>query len=341
MNAPRRFPAWLCVAVLAALSPVARADAEDDHAFVWSLGCPDDLDPAKVPRIEPADRIGEAGAEGAATYRLLKPNAFQVMFLFPAFDFDAAGGGAIKHPFYLTIRFKDVAARPTAVWTGKGGCGFYGAGPVGSFGGAGDGQWKEETLIIPRSMMRTADGKTFLVKFTDPKAAVPLASLTLFAADSRMPGTKEKIVAALKADAAKREALRRSLLPKFKDLGLPDPGPCPEYTAAEKERGFRVFFPPVSRQLFANSQPQEGELADSVHLFACPGQTLSLMVAVRALKDVGSVSLDWKDPFFFGKPSDDPAGPRWAVYSEQRIGSSWGKEYRVCPEQLVLGRAAR
>ncbi len=26
---------------------------------------------------------------------------------------------------------------------------------------------------------------------------------------------------------------------------------------------------------------------------------------------------------------------RWALYSERRIGSSWGKDYRVCPEQLA------
>jgi len=324
--------ACIVISLPAALPALTQAAPEDDHVFVWNLGRPDDLDPAKVPHVEPADRIGDAGADGDTTYRLLKPNAFQVMFLFPAFDI--AGGGAVNHPFYLTLRFKDVSNRPTAVWAGKGGCGFYGAGPVGAFGGAGDGQWKEETLVIPRSMMRSRDGKTFLIKFTDPKAAVPLASLTLFSADSRMPGAKEKMAAALKADADKREALRRRLLPQFKDLGLPDPGPCPEYTAAEKERGFRVFFPPVSRQLFANSQPQEGELADSIHLYACHGQTLSLVVAVRGLKDLGRVSLDGQDPFAAAGPA---AGPRWAVYSEQRIGSSWGKEYRVCPEQLVLG----
>jgi len=86
-------------------------------------------------------------------------------------------------------------------------------------------------------------------------------------------------------DAAKREALRQSLLPKFKDLGLPESGPCPEYTAAEKERGFRVFFPPVSAS-FRELAAAGGELTESVHLFGCPGQTLTLVVAIRALKDV-------------------------------------------------------
>ena len=333
MSISRWFPAWLCLAVLAAISQAATSTPEDEHFVTWNLGQPADLDASKVPHVEPADRIGEAGADGDTKYRLLKPNAFQVMFIFPAFDFDAAGGGAVNHSFYLTLRFKDVAAKPTAVWAGKGGCGFYGAGPVGSFGGAGDGQWKEETLIVPRSMLRSKDGKTLLIKFTDPKGAVPLASMTLFSADSRMPGAKEKIAAALKADADKREALRKRLLPQFKDLGLPDPGPCPEYTAAEKERGFRVFFPPVSRQLFANSQPQEGELTESVRLYACPGQTLSLVVAIRAVREVGMVGIDCRDPFA------GDSRPHWAVYSEQRIGSSWGKDYRVCPEQLILGQS--
>jgi hypothetical protein len=325
----------------------ARA-AEGDNFVIWNWGSPDDIDPSKPSYITPPDRIGDVGADGDVKFRWVKANTYQVMLVMPVFDCDPSIDGAINHPFYLTIKFKDMGKKGTPVYTRKGGCGFYGAGPIGAFGGAGDGQWKEETLIIPRSMLRCTDGKTLQFKFAETGADVPVSSLTLFSAESKLPNAKEKIATAIKAGAAKREALRASLLPKFKDLGLPDPGPAPEFTAAEKERGFRVFFPPVHRQLFANSRPVEGELTDSATLFACPGQSVSLLAAIRASKDLGSVTIDWQDPMpqephakWTARNAADEANrkPRWAVYSEQRIGSSWGTDYRVCPEQLVLGNS--
>ena len=331
------------VAIVVAFGGAAKA-AEGDNFYVWSWGAPADVDPQVIPRIEPSDRIGEVGSEGALKYRLLQPNAFQVMMLFPAFDCDLQNFGAVNQLFYLTIKFKDIAPKPVFLYTGKGGCGFYGAGYVGSFGGAADGQWKEETLIIPRSMLRCTDGKTLLVKMNNIKAAIPVAALTLWSAAAKWPDVKARLAAAEKTAAAKHAALVKRLLPQFKDLGLPDPGPCPPYTAAETERGFRVFFPPISRELFANSQPQAGELADALQVYACPGETVSMVAAIRGLKELGQVTLEWKDPFAGARgprTALDEAfrSIRWAVYSEQRIGSSWGKDYRVCPEQLVLGRA--
>ncbi|HTL53623.1 MAG TPA: hypothetical protein VL860_13690 [Planctomycetota bacterium] len=318
--------------------------------YVWNWGTADDVDPAKIPHIAPVDRIGDVGSDGEVKYRSVKGNIYQVMLVMPAFDFDRNVYGSINHPFYLTIKFKDTGKHATNVFAAKGGCGFYGAGPVGSFGGAGDGQWKEETVIIPRSSLRTADNKTFTFKFAETQDNVPVASLTLYSGSTQMPGAAEKIAAAEKAVADKRAALRARLLPKFKDLGLPDPGPATEATAAEKARGFRVFFPPVSRQLFANSQPQAGELTDALTVYACPGETVSILAAVRGLEDLNAVIVTWHDPCLkIPVPPDDALKPnrfppaayrdvRWAVYTEQRIGSSWGTDYRICPEQLVLGR---
>jgi hypothetical protein len=316
------------VAAILVLSGVASA-VPGDNFYKWDWGNPEDVDITKVPSVFPSERIGDAGVDGGVKFRWVKANTFQVMMTMPAFDFDAADYGTINHAFYLTVKFKDVADKAITVCAQKGGCGFYGAGRVGTFGGAADGKWKEETLVIPRSMMRSANGKTFQLKFIETRADVPVASLTLFSADTKMPGAKEAIAAAEKFQADKREALRQRLLPGFKDLGLPDPGPTPDYTAEEKARGFRVFFPPVSRPLFANSEAQEGELTNELKLYACPGQTVPVVVAIRALSDLGKVEV---------KCARAPA-VRWAVYSEQRIGSSWGKDYRVCPEQLVLRRS--
>jgi hypothetical protein len=321
--------------------------AEGDNFITWNWGTKDDVDPAKIPHITPPDRIGDIGTDGATAFRWVKANTYQVIMILPAFDIDTNNDGSIKHPFYLTIKFKDAANKATTVYARKGGCGFYGAGYIGTFGGANDGQWKEETLIIPRSMLRSTDNKTFEFKLAETPANVPVASLTLFSAETKLPEAKEKIAAAHKFDAEKREALRKRLLPKFKDLGLPDPGPCPEYTAAEKDRGFRVFFPPIHRQLFSNSQPLEGELTESVHVCACAGQSVSLLATIRALKDVGTVTVKWESPAPAQQAQSGPRDgllqayrqPRWAVYSEQRIGSSWGTDYRVCAEQLALGNS--
>lgn len=334
------------IAVVLSANAAARA-ADGDNFFVWNWGAPEDVDAAKIPHIAPPDRIGAIGNDGDLKFRWVKRNTYQVMLAFPAFDFDESNSGAIKHRFFLTVKFKDVAPKPTTVYARKGGCGFYGAGYVGQFGGAGDGKWKEETLIIPRSGLRSTDNKTFEIKFAETLADVPVASLTLFSAETKLAGAAERIEAALKFDAEKRETLRKSLLPKFKDLGLPDPGPAPETTAAEKERGFRVFFPPIHRQLFSNSQPLEGELTDSVHVYACAGQTVSVLAAIRALKDVGTVTVEWQSPAPPKKAQSGPRDglleayrqPRWAVFSEQRIGSSWGTDYRMCPEQLALGNS--
>ena len=150
----------ICVQVL-------QTKAESPHDFSrdlqwqWNWGKDEDLNQAQTCHITPVDRIGDAGQEGEVNFRSLKPNVYQVGFTMPAFDFDLQDDGAIKHVFFLTFHFKDTANKPVSVYAGKGGCGFYGAGYVGCFGGAADGQWKEETVVIRRSMMRCLDGHSF------------------------------------------------------------------------------------------------------------------------------------------------------------------------------------
>ncbi|HUV40037.1 MAG TPA: hypothetical protein VMY39_10505 [Planctomycetota bacterium] len=313
----------------------ARADVAADKYRRFDLGSDADLDATRPVFISPRDRIGPTGTEGDVTYRLLKPGVYQVGVTWPLFDVDAENFHAARHPFYLSVRFKDVAKRGVNVHTGKGGSGFHGAGFVGTFGGDADGKWKEETVIIPRSMIRSEDGKTFRLALNGITAEVPVERMILFSADTTLVDRDARIAAAHKLTDERRGALRKRLLPGFRDLGLPEPGPRPPYTAAETARGFRVFFPPVSRQLFANSEPREGELTDVARVYACPGEAETIVVAVRAIKDLGKVRMM---PSAFASPSVVRLGPgrmRWAVYSEQRIGSSWGKDYRVCPEQLV------
>ena len=335
------FAAFLTTLVAVSSSLTAQAPAVDGNHFRWTWGSDADVAGANPAHITSPERVGPAAKDGDVACRALKANQYQIGFVMPAFDFDAANHGAINHSFYLTVRFKDTTKGPVLVHTGKGGVGFYGAGYVDSIGGTGDGQWKEETIVIPRSMMRTQDGKTFRFAVNGMKADVPIAWLELFSEDTKLAGAKEKIAAARKAHDDKIAALCAKLLPTFKNLGLPEPGPEVPLTDAEKQAGFRVFFPPVSRQLFGNSQPREGELTNSPHYFATPGQYVTIVTAVRATKDQPEVKLTLTDLTPIAEKEHSRPVPasmaavRWAAYSPQRIGSSWGKDYRICPEQLV------
>jgi len=326
-------------AIVVAAEPASPAPPGVENSFFWDLGSPADLDAAQPAHVTTPDRVGPIGAESNVTYRLLKPGVYQASWTMPAFDFDAANEGAINGPFYLTIRFKDVAKDPVWVHTSKGGDGFYGSGFVGSFGGTGDGVWKEETVIIRRSMMRCRDGKTFGFLVNSVKGAIPIDWIHLWSAHAKLPDVQKRIAAALAAEAARRQAAKAALIGTFKDLGLPAPGPCPDYTPAEKDRGFRIFLPPINRQLFANSQPLEGELTNTCRKFACPGQFESISLAIRGLNELGKVSVTCGDLKGKTVVPLSKATIRWAVYSEQRIGSSWGKTYRVCPEQLAAARS--
>jgi len=63
-----------------------------------------------------------------------------------------------------------------------------------------------------------------------------------------------------------------------------------------------------------------------------------VLTAVRALKQLGKLDLRVGDAA--GGTGILPlsrADVLWARYAEAKIGSSWGKEYRVCPERLVRG----
>ncbi|MBA3710606.1 MAG: hypothetical protein H0W83_17510, partial [Planctomycetes bacterium] len=315
---------------------IRAAAGEAAHSCSWTLGTAADLDQASSTHFVTADRVGEAGESDGATFRAMKPDQYQIIWTMPAFDI-AAEYGAIAHVFYLTVRYRDIASTPMSRWAGHGGEGFYGKVIIGRIGGSGDGAWKEETLVIPRSMLRSGDGKVFTFALTDLKAAVPIASIVLFSADSALPDRDQRIAAAQALQRTKRVSALALAASKIHDLGLPDPGPgsVAAPTAEESKRGWRVFFPSISRQLFANSQPRPEEAACVVR--ACPGETRSVVIAVSPVKDLGPITVACSDLTTAGGAvawSREPV--RWARYSLQKVGSSWSEDYRECPEHLSL-----
>ena len=312
--------------------------ASGQNSFTWNLGTSSDLSPGNGAYFTMPDRAPKSGTDEGNSYRQLKSNVPQCIWALPAFDFDKENYGAINHAFYLTVKFKDEGGK-VAFYSGKGGDGLYGKGPIGFIGGKSDGKWKEETLIIPRSMLRSFDGKVFAFSAGGIGYEIKISKMTLFSEAAEELKEKEEIIAkAFENDSNKRAELKRSLSGKFRDLGLPDPGLAPEFTKEEIERGFRAFFPPVNRQLYRNSNAVPGELKTPAEVYACPGQFESIIVAIKGIgAGPGEISLSLPD--FAGEKTGINCEIRQAVYDDQRIGSSWDTNYRNVPERLIHVKA--
>lgn len=317
--------------------PAEMTHAETDFRK-WRIA--DEPPDSNGPRFLLPERVGEPSTENGVSCRALDispapPRAFPFgpcafLFEFPAFNFDADNYGAAGHSFFMAIRFKDVLSQKARLYSFRGGSDRDGLSGCGFFGGDGDNEWKTAVLVIPRSQMRCADSKHFCFALLGQDKSLPVEWIVLFShASQGLPEKDRWIQDAFRLEADIRKSTIQSLLPDFKDLGLPKPETPPPYTDAEKKRRFRAFFPPISRRLFANSEPLEGELTDTPALGACPGEATTLVVCVRALEALGKVSVELS-----GLP-DARAQVRWATYSPQRIGASWGDTYQVCPEHLV------
>ena len=306
----------------------------DKYSYSWTLGSGSDLYPNSGAYFLMPERTVKTGIDEGNPFRELKKDVPQCIWSMPAFDFDKDNYGAINHPFYLTIKFKD-EGRKVTLYSGKGGDGLYGKGYIGSIGGKADNKWKEETLIIPRSMLRSVDGKVFTFSAADMHYEIKISKMTLFSEAAEELKDKDKIIAeAFAGDAEKRAELKKTLSSKFRDLGFPDPGSAPDYTQAEKNRGFKVFFPPVNRQLYKNSNPAPGESKETGEVFACPGEFESLVIAVKGIKEKpGKITLSVLT--FSGEKEGITTELRKAVYDDQRIGSSWDTNYRNVPERLI------
>ena len=237
----------LRMALVAALLTCSMARAEEKGlSYLWTLGSEQDVAVASPAHFSDVSRVGGVNAENGLAFRDLLPKVFQSAFIMPAFDFDPKlYGEGPNHPFYLTIHFKDIAKSPVTVSSYKGGGGFYGFAYAGTFGGTADGQWKDETIVIRRSILRSPDGQQYRFTLTDIAAPVPVASMLLFsAAAADLPDKAQRIEAAEAGEKARRQAVMAALLPKFTQVGLPDPQPAPALTPEETQAGYRVFFPP-------------------------------------------------------------------------------------------------
>jgi len=131
----------------------------------------------------------------------------------------------------------------------------------------------------------------------------------------------------------KEEAFERN----FVELDYPEFGEMVEPTDADRERGFIGWAPNWMELIYRQSVPTAEAVARELAATAAPGEYEPATVAIRALQDLSGVRVE------VGELNSGAATiPASAVEVRrvrcwpQRIGSSWGTEYRVVPELLEL-----
>ncbi|MBT3289894.1 MAG: DUF4091 domain-containing protein [Victivallales bacterium] len=110
----------------------------------------------------------------------------------------------------------------------------------------------------------------------------------------------------------------------------------PKLSATDQERGFLAFVPHWLANIYPNSVPRPEDLTRPVGCYACPGEYEPMAIALRALRELKGVRCIVSD---LTGPETMPASAievRTVKYWRQRIGSSWGTEWRLMPELLEL-----
>ena len=139
-----------------------------------------------------------------------------------------------------------------------------------------------------------------------------------------------------------RAAVQRERDERFASLFTEKPyveeAPLPPVSAEDEARGFVPFVPHWMATIYPNSVPRPKDLTRPLGCFACPGKCDPMTVAVRSLKDLKGLTCSVSD---LSGPEKIPAASvdiRSVKCWPQRLGSSWGTEWRVMPELLEAKR---
>lgn len=139
----------------------------------------------------------------------------------------------------------------------------------------------------------------------------------------------EQINAALQR--VKDEAFERN----FTEMDYPDFGEMVEPSAADRRRGFIGWAPNWMQLIYRNAVPTAETIDRELAATAAPGEYEPATVAIRALQDLTNVRVEVGD-----LSSGEATIPASAIDVRrvhiwpQRIGSSWGTEWRAVPEML-------
>jgi len=78
---------------------------------------------------------------------------------------------------------------------------------------------------------------------------------------------------------------------RFKAMAFEETNPEPAYSGQDRARGYVVFARPWLSTVFPDSRPLPHELAPTLSVFGCPGQTVPVTFCLRALQDLGQTTV--------------------------------------------------
>jgi hypothetical protein len=124
---------------------------------------------------------------------------------------------------------------------------------------------------------------------------------------------------------------------RFREVPYVETRQMAEPTAADLDRGFIAWTPNWMELIYPNSVPADEDVKRPCTAFATPGEHEPVAVAIRALQTLSGVRVQVGDLVSDShRIGGDRVEVRKVTCWPQRIGSSWGTEYRVLPELLEL-----
>ncbi|MGI5819767.1 MAG: hypothetical protein ACOX9R_16915 [Armatimonadota bacterium] len=111
----------------------------------------------------------------------------------------------------------------------------------------------------------------------------------------------------------------------------PEPGPMPELSAEDRERGWVLFQRPWPEVVWHNTRPRAEEIDRAARIFASPGEYEPITVCVHLLRDVGDLTVETSD---VGPVSADEIDIRHVRYMRARPNYVGMGVYRIVPDVL-------
>ncbi len=212
-----------------------------------------------------------------------------------------------------------------------------------------EGQTVVKELVLPSTLttsatydVTVADGRldlTFDARSDDPATAGfvvnGLVVLPAGTADEKTFAEQRIKLILGTIEREKREYFERT----FREVPYVETATMVAATPADQQRGFIGWTPSWMTTLYPNSVPTAEDVKRPLTTFATPGEYEPVVVAIRALKDLQAVTLSVGELTGAGRLPAAVVDLRTVKCWPQRMGSSWGTEYRVMPELLEPARA--
>lgn len=281
-------------------------------------------------------RWGEPEDEDGRSFRAYPGSrSLSYVGIKPWFKGDGPGEDVI-----IAVTFKDTTPQPVSVHTWHGTGRTYGYDAVGWIGGADDGKWKRALMVCPKGLVRIRPGQkpenVCWMLFTGG-GKIALDRIQVIRASE--PLMRRAVADARAARAASIESIKKTFrhVPRKKK----EP-PLGEVPARWKELGFIPYVRSYMIDVYPDSVPAPAERGlRPLRAYATPGEFEPIQVAAYALKDVTLAAwiTDLKGPGVIKADRDIKIHRIESV--PMRVGSSWGKQWRIMPVWMRPNRALK